>query len=98
MTDIDKLAGLFKAFSDPTRLKLIRLLVEHRGAICVMALAGSLGVSQSAVSQHLRVLRQAGLVKGQRLGNHVHYTIDRERIEEFRAAARDILGEELTMI
>ena len=63
MDDVEKLAEIFKAFSDPTRLRLIKSLRGNNGALCVNALSGMLGVTQSAVSQHLRVLRQAGLVR-----------------------------------
>jgi DNA-binding transcriptional ArsR family regulator len=52
--------------------------------LCVNALAGLLKVSQSAVSQHLRILRNIGLVKGQRRGYHVHYSIDPEALERCR--------------
>jgi ArsR family transcriptional regulator len=64
MDEIEELAEIFKALSDPTRLRLVKLLGEHGGALCVNALAHRLEVTQSAVSQHLRVLRQAGLVNG----------------------------------
>ena len=52
-------AAIFAAFSDPTRLKLVHLLAHQEvpGAMCVNALAGKLGVTQSAVSQHLRILK-----------------------------------------
>ena len=49
-------------------------------ARCVGALARQLGVSQSAVSQHLAVLRAAGLVADERRGYFVHYRLDRERL------------------
>lgn len=98
---IEKLAGIFKALSDPTRLRLIHLLSECstddcQGALCVKALAGKLGVSQSAVSQHLRVLRQAGLVHGERRGYHVHYSLDGRVLEQHLSSLRDALGEHFT--
>ena len=73
-------AAIFSALADPTRLRLIKLLCHQRDpeAFCVNALAGLLGVSQSAVSQHLRVLRAIGLVKGERRGYHIHYFVNRE--------------------
>ena len=103
MDRIEKLAGIFKALSDPTRLRLIHLLSECstddcREALCVKALAGKLGVSQSAVSQHLRVLRQAGLVHGDRRGYHVHYSLDPERLEQYKASIRETLGEEFVVV
>ncbi|MDM8526034.1 metalloregulator ArsR/SmtB family transcription factor [Desulfococcaceae bacterium HSG8] len=111
MGDIEKLADIFKSLSDPTRLKLVRLLsmsssseitlndcepdtcTGKGGPLCVNALANSLGVTQSAVSQHLRVLRQAGIVKGERKGAFVHYTIDRSSLESFKTELRNTLGE-----
>jgi len=80
MTSIDEQAALFGVLADPTRLKLLRLLAQQRepNALCVNALAYQLGVTQSAVSQHLRVLKSAGLVKGERRGYRIHYFINPE--------------------
>ena len=98
MDEIEELAEIFKALSDPTRLRLAKLLGEHGGALCVNALAHRLGVTQSAVSQHLRVLRQAGLVNGQRRGHFVHYSLDRDRLEQYKARLRETLGEDFVVI
>jgi DNA-binding transcriptional ArsR family regulator len=65
-----------------------------RGFLCVNALAHRLGVTQSAVSQHLRVLRQAGLVRGERHGSFMHYSLDKDGLEKYKAALRDTLGED----
>ena len=100
MNDIDKLADIFKALSDPTRLRLIQLLnnckpgVCNGGPLCVNALAHQLGVTQSAVSQHLRILRQTGLVRGERNGNFMHYSLDPNGLDRYRAALRDTLGKD----
>jgi ArsR family transcriptional regulator len=105
MDEIEELAEVFKALSDPTRLRLLRLLGGRLdgdsstdgpcagGTLCVGALARRLGVSQSAVSQHLRILRHAGLVRGRRHGNFVHYALDPEGLERYRAALAATLGE-----
>jgi ArsR family transcriptional regulator len=79
---IDDQAALFGVLADPTRLKLLRLLAQQRepNALCVNALAYRLGVTQSAVSQHLRVLKSAGLVKGERRGYRIHYFINQETL------------------
>jgi len=76
-------ATIFSALADPTRLKLVKLLCRQRDpdALCVNALASLLGVTQSAVSQHLRVLRSIGLVKGERRGYHIHYYINPEALK-----------------
>jgi DNA-binding transcriptional ArsR family regulator len=102
----EALAEIFKALSDPTRLRLLQLLSKNAteddqhccngaGFLCVNALAHRLGVTQSAVSQHLRVLRLAGLVKSERRGHFVHYSPDREGIEKCGALLKETLGQDL---
>ena len=98
MDEIDQLADQLKALSDPTRMRLVKLLRESGGALCVNALAHRLGVTQSAVSQHLRVLRHARLVRGARCGHFVHYSLDEDGLEEYKARLRDTLGEEFVLI
>ena len=98
MDEIEQLAEVFKALSDPTRMRLVKLLRESGGALCVNALAHKLGVTQSAVSQHLRVLRQAGLVDGERCGHFVHYSLDDAGLEEYKAKLRDTLGDEFVLV
>jgi len=82
----DEQAAVFSALADPTRLKLVKLLRNQRDpeALCVNALAGLLGVTQSAISQHLRVLKSIGLVKGERRGYHIHYFVNRDVLEQYR--------------
>ena len=92
MDEIEELTEVFKALSAPTRLKLVKLLGEHEGALCVNALARRLDVSQSAVSQHLRILRQSGLVKSERRGSSVHYLLDQDSLKQFRAKLQETLG------
>ena len=98
MDPVEELAEVFKALSDPTRLRLVKLLGEHGGALCVNALADRLGVTQSAVSQHLRILPQARLVHGVRHGYHVLYSLDADRLEQYKAQVRATLGEEFVVI
>ena len=88
-------AAIFSAFSDPTRLKLIMLLAHQNvpGAMCVNALAATLGVSQSAVSQHLRILKNIGLVSGERKGYRIHYAINRDAMKH----CHDLISEVLTV-
>ena len=104
MDEIEKLAEIFKALSDPTRLRLIKLLGDQspdvcqgtcngQKFLCVNALAHKLGVTQSAVSQHLRILRQAGLVRGERRGPFVHYSLDQDGLHKYRVALQETLGE-----
>jgi DNA-binding transcriptional ArsR family regulator len=87
LENTDEQAAVFSALADPTRLKLVKLLCRQRDpdALCVNALAGFLGVTQSAVSQHLRVLKAIGLVKGERRGHHIHYFVNRDALEKCRS-------------
>jgi len=84
--NIDDYAALFAALADPTRLRLVAILAEQRTphALCVNALAMLLGVTQSAVSQHLRVLKGIGLVRGERRGYHVHYYLNPIVLKRYR--------------
>ena len=84
--NVEEQAAVFSTLADPTRLRLMRLLCRQRDpdALCVNALAGFLGVTQSAVSQHLRVLKAAGLVQGERRGYHVHYFVNPDTLERWR--------------
>ena len=91
--DIERQAALFAALGDPTRLRLFKLLINQRvpDALCVNAMAIILGVTQPAVSQHLRVLKNAGLVKGERRGYRVHYYVDPGAMQRFKKLVSTIL-------
>ena len=69
-------AKLLKAFGDPRRFQMLELLSER--SYCVGALARVSGLSESAVSQHLKILREAGLVYGVKRGYYTHYCVDRD--------------------
>jgi ArsR family transcriptional regulator len=72
------LAELFKVLSDPTRVRIISAL--SAGELCVCDVAAALGMSQSAISHQLRVLRQLRLVKRRKAGRMAFYTIDDEHV------------------
>jgi DNA-binding transcriptional ArsR family regulator len=75
-------AELFKLLSVDKRIEIIEQL--KKGAMSVNAMADALKITQSAVSQHLRVLKAAGLVRDERKGYWVYYSLDREALEECR--------------
>ena len=75
-----KLAQLYKALGDPTRLKILTTL--DQGEMCVCDLAAFLGVSESAVSHQLRLLRQLHLVANRRQGPILYYRLDDEHISQ----------------
>jgi DNA-binding transcriptional ArsR family regulator len=95
MKRIRDLSSFFRALGDGTRLHLVVLLAQQEPgrAFCVGRLARELSVTPSAVSQHLRVLKDLGLVHGERRGYRIHYFLDQERLADYRNLAREVLGE-----
>lgn len=79
-TDPTPAARLFHALSDPTRLGIVMRLTS--GERCVCELTDALDAAQSRLSFHLRVLKDAGLITDRRDGRWVHYSLNREAIEE----------------
>ena len=73
-------AELFKAFADSTRIKIIAVLKEED--LCVGAISELINVSQSAVSHQLRVLKISKIVKSQRVGKQMFYSLDDEHIKK----------------
>jgi ArsR family transcriptional regulator len=72
---LKQLTYLFKALSDPTRLRIVNLLDAQ--SLCVRDLQEALGLSQPRVSRHLAILRAANLVRTQRQGARVCYSLSR---------------------
>ncbi len=75
-------AELFSAFSDTSRVRIISILVNSEQN--VGALAAAVGQSESAVSHHLRALRQLRLVQARKAGRQVFYTLDAHVVQLFR--------------
>ena len=88
MTDIEKLAKIFKLFSVGARIRIVKAL-KNRG-LCVTELASQLGISQEATSQHLRVLRDAGIVWFQKRGFHVYYSLDKKSMAFIHKAVSEL--------
>lgn len=72
-TTLADLAELFKVFGDSTRMRILCALFESE--LCVYDIADLLGMSQSAISHQLRILKQARLVKNRRDGKTVYYSL-----------------------
>lgn len=72
----------FKALSDPTRLRALRMILIAGGPVCVCELADALGLPQYRISKHLAVLRQVGLVADSRVGTWVYYSVP-SNVSEF---------------
>lgn len=77
-------ANLFKVFCVDKRVGIIEHL--KNGAMNVNSLASALKISPSAVSQHLRILKSAGLVEDQRKGYFIHYSLNRSVLEKAKQA------------
>jgi DNA-binding transcriptional ArsR family regulator len=76
---VEDLAEIFRVLADPTRLKILAALTDER-SLCVHELCHRLGMSQPAVSHQLRTLRAARLVRVQRAGREIHYSLDDEHV------------------
>ena len=81
---------VIRALGDPSRFRLLELMGEH--GYCVRALSVKCGLTESAVSQHLRVLREAGLVYGIKKKYYMHYRIDAEALRAVRDELDALIG------
>lgn len=93
---IEKVAGILKALGEPTRLKIVKFLSLRE--LCVCELEVILDISQPRVSQHLRVLRQAGIVKERKVKQKAYFSLvpsvlNMTIIEPFDAIMRKSLEE-----
>ena len=66
-----ELDRMLKALGEPTRLKIYQALLERKH--CVRSLSKKLGISESAISQHMKIMKNANLVYGEKFGYHTHY-------------------------
>ncbi len=95
MPDEDELfdlAELFKIFGDSTRIKILYVLFEHE--VCVCDIAEILGMTQSAISHQLRIIKQARLVKFRRDGKTVYYSLADDHVKDIIGMAKEHLEEE----
>ncbi|MFN8534068.1 MAG: metalloregulator ArsR/SmtB family transcription factor [Dehalococcoidia bacterium] len=86
-------AEFCQTLADPTRLEILQLLRD--GPRPVKELVEATGQRQAKVSQHMAVLRQRGIVRADRLGVEIHYSITDDRILEACRITRDLLVERL---
>jgi len=90
--DPNELARMLKVLAAATRVRIVQLLKGR--ALCVNALAARLGVTQGAVSQHLRVMRDAGIVIDEKRGYWVHYRLNENTLAAWRDALDALLRPE----
>ena len=74
-----ELARMLKALGEPTRLKIYQALLERKH--CVRSLSKKLGISESAISQHMKIMKDADLVYGEKFGYHTHYLPLQEAVD-----------------
>ena len=82
-------AGIMKAFADPTRLKIIDILKE--GEKCVCVLTEKLGMPQSTLSYHMKILQDAGVVTRTEIGKWSHYELSDDGKKHALSILQDIL-------
>jgi ArsR family transcriptional regulator len=80
--DAARLAAIAKALGDPTRLQLVDVLRSHAGQVCVCELQPLFDIKQSTLSEHLKKLRDVGLVGVERRGLWGYYYVNPEVLEE----------------
>jgi ArsR family transcriptional regulator len=84
-----ELATGFSALSDPVRLRLFNLIASSEsGEVCGCELAAPLGKTQPTISHHLKVLFEAGLVKKERRGTWIWYSVEQEKVTALRTALK----------
>ena len=86
-----KIAELFKIFGDPTRMKIIWCLEGRE--LCVCDISNILGMTKSAISHQLSVLRQSNLVKYRRDGKNIYYSLTDEHIRQIVDAGTEHVSE-----
>jgi DNA-binding transcriptional ArsR family regulator len=85
-----QVAELFRALSDTSRIRIIAALAD--GEMNVNTLAEIVGISESAISHHMRHLRQMRLVRGRKDGRYVFYSLDDDHINDlFRCGLEHVL-------
>ena len=85
------LAELFKVFGDTTRMKILYVLFEAE--MCVCDIAALLGISQSAISHQLRIIKQAKLIKNRREGKTIYYSLADDHVKTIIGMAKEHLEE-----
>ena len=89
MVDAGKLADAFKLLSAEARVRIVKAL--KRRSLCVTEITSQLGITQEATSQHLKVLKDAGIVKFQKRGLFVYYHLNKQTMARLHRAATAVL-------
>ena len=88
------LSRLFKAMADPVRLRLLSLIASHAGGeACVCDLIDAFDLTAPTISHHLKVLRESGLITGERRGTWIYYRVHPEVLARLSA----VLGSDVSV-
>ncbi len=87
--DDARLAALARAIAHPARLRLLRALADRQSCICG-DLAGRLPLAQSTVSEHLRILKEAGLIRARSVGQRTCYCLEPRTLARFKSLVADL--------
>ena len=90
-----EISVLLRALGEPTRLSIFQQLLLRKH--CVRSLSKKLAITESAVSQHMKVLREAGLVYGERYGYPIHYLPRQEALDELSRAFEEMKTRSLAL-
>jgi ArsR family transcriptional regulator len=90
--EAEGLALDFDHLAHPVRLQLLDVLARNEGRVCVCDLEAAVPVKQPTVSHHLRLLREAGLVESEKVGQWVYYRIRRDAARALRGRIEQVLG------
>ncbi|MEW6032039.1 MAG: metalloregulator ArsR/SmtB family transcription factor [Bacillota bacterium] len=85
----EHLSRLLKTLADETRLKIMKLMMQDRQ--CTQGLAVELGLAEPTISRHLKLLREADLISGEKEGNYIYYNLRLEKIAELHMKILDFL-------
>lgn len=94
MTIDDMYVKIFKALGHPIRIKIVRSL--RNGPLCVCTINDNVDFSQSNLSQHLKILKDAGVLKSEKDGLKIMYSIKDEEIKNILDIAEQIIKNEVT--
>lgn len=92
MKNYSQTAALFKAFCDENRIKIIEML--KNGKKCASELLDNLEIRQPTLSHHMKILCKSGVIKPEKTGKEVYYSISTEKISEAKKIIDDITKEE----
>ncbi len=87
--DMEQIAKIFKALGHPTRIKIVKHLIGIDTCICG-EIVGIFAYSQSTISQHLKILKESGIVCGEVEGPKTYFCVDKNVLNDFKQYVNDL--------